>query len=135
MPSMPLGAWIGGTRSTVNLGDAMDFLCRIHCRPDQLPILLAQSAESLPNAVSWADFGSGCIWATFDTLDTAQWHRLIQMADRHQGHALLVKATDKLKQAHDVFGTSRSSWTIMHRIKAVLDPHNIFCPGRMPGRV
>jgi FAD/FMN-containing dehydrogenase len=112
-----------------------DFLCRIHCRPDRLPTFLAQSAESLPNAVAWADFGSGCLWAAFDMLDDAQWRLLTQMTARHQGHALLVKATEQFKQAHDVFGPPQTGWTIMHRIKAELDPHDIFCPGRMPGLV
>jgi FAD/FMN-containing dehydrogenase len=124
--------WIGPL--SANLGQR-DFLCRIHCRPDRLPTFLAQSAEFLSNAVAWADFGSGCLWAVFDTLDDAQWRLLTQMAAHHQGHALLVKATDQFKQAHDVFGPPQTGWTIQHRIKAVLDPHNIFCPGRMPGRV
>jgi FAD/FMN-containing dehydrogenase len=81
------------------------------------------------------DFASGCIWAAFDALDAGRWHLLTQMAARHQGHALLVKAPTEFKQAHDVFGPPRTGWTLMHRIKAVLDPHHIFCPGRMPGRV
>jgi glycolate oxidase subunit GlcD len=112
-----------------------NFLCRIHCRPDRLPTFFAQSAESLPNSVAWVDFASGCIWAAFDTMDAANWRLLTQMAARHQGHALLLKATAEFKQAHDVFGPPRTGWSIMHRIKAALDPHHIFCPGRMPGRV
>ena len=112
-----------------------NFLCRIHCRPDQVPGFLAESAELLSNAVVWVDFGSGCIWTAFDGLDAAHWHAMLQMAARHQGHALLLKATDEFKQAHDVFGPAQTGWTIMHRVKAVLDPHNLFCPGRMPGRV
>ncbi len=112
-----------------------DFLCRIHCRPDRLPNLLAQSAESLSNPVAWADFGSGCLWVTFDSLEVSEWRLLTHMANRHHGHAVLVKATDKFKRDHDVFGPSRASWTIMRRIKAVLDPHHIFSPGRMPGRI
>ncbi len=112
-----------------------DFLCRVHCRPDRLPAFLAQSAQSLPNAVLRVDFGSGCTWAAFDAMDAERWHVLTQTAARHQGHALLVKASDEFKQAHDVFGPPQTGWDVMHRIKAVLDPHRIFCPGRMPGRV
>jgi FAD/FMN-containing dehydrogenase len=112
-----------------------DFLCRIHCRPDRLPAFLALSAQCLPNAVAWVDFGSGCIWAAFDALDAEQWHVLTQAAVRHQGHALLVKATGEFKRAQDVFGPPRTGWAVMRRIKDALDPHHIFCPGRMPGRV
>jgi FAD/FMN-containing dehydrogenase len=39
------------------------------------------------------------------------------------------------KKHNDVFGTTRPEWKIMHRIKAALDPHNIFAPGRLPGKV
>jgi glycolate oxidase subunit GlcD len=124
--------WIGPQSAHLVQGS---FLCRIHCRPDRLQAFLAECVEYLPKAVVWVDFGSGCIWAAFDMLDAAQWNGLTQTAVRHQGHALLVKATDKFKQAHDVFGPPQTGWTIMHRIKAVLDPHHIFCPGRMPGRV
>lgn len=112
-----------------------NFLCRIHCRPDLLPDFLARSAESLPNGIAWADFGSGCCWAAYDTLDTAQWNLLTGTAARCQGHALLVKAGGEFKNNHDVFGPPRTDWAVMHRIKDVLDPRHVFCPGRMPGRV
>jgi FAD/FMN-containing dehydrogenase len=48
---------------------------------------------------------------------------------------MLEKAPLAFKEQNDVFGKSRPEWKIMHRIKAALDPHHIFAPGRLPGKV
>ena len=44
---------------------------------------------------------------------------------------MIEKAPEEFKQENDVFGRSRPEWGIMHRLKNVLDPENIFAPGRL----
>ena len=42
---------------------------------------------------------------------------------------------DDFRQENDVFGSPRLEWKVMHRIKAAMDPDNIFAPGSLPGKV
>jgi len=81
------------------------------------------------------DFGCGRILAGTDQLNGDQWNTICRQAQEHNGHILLEKAPDDFKKHHDVFGLPNSAWKIMHRIKAELDPDNIFAPGRLPGKV
>ena len=50
------------------------------------------------------------------------------------GHLMLKKAPAEFKKNHDVFGPVRPEWKIMHKVKEALDPHQIFSPGRLPGK-
>jgi len=81
------------------------------------------------------DFGCGRILAGMDNLSDDQWERTSGLARKHDGHVLLEKAPDDFKMRNDVFGQPNPAWKIMHRIKAELDPDNIFAPGRLPGKV
>jgi glycolate oxidase subunit GlcD len=81
------------------------------------------------------DFGCGRLLAGLDELSDDDWAHLGEIIDHHSGHGLLVKAPDDFRQRNDVFGRPRPEWKVMHRIKAALDPDNIFAPGRLPGRV
>jgi FAD/FMN-containing dehydrogenase len=81
------------------------------------------------------DFGCGRVMAGIDDLSDEQWSLLCELALEHDGHILLEKAPDEFKKRNDVFGLPSSAWKVMHRIKAELDPHNLFAPGRLPGRV
>jgi FAD/FMN-containing dehydrogenase len=55
--------------------------------------------------------------------------------DQQGGHGLLMKAPDDFRKENDVFGPPRPEWKVMHRIKAAMDPDNIFAPGALPGKV
>jgi FAD/FMN-containing dehydrogenase len=81
------------------------------------------------------DFGCGRLLAGLDDMSDDDWVRLCERIDRHNGHGLLVKAPDDFRKRNDVFGTPRPEWKVMHRIKAAMDPNNIFAPGCLPGRV
>ena len=81
------------------------------------------------------DFGCGRLLAGLDDMSDDDWARLCQRIDQHDGHGLLVKAPDEFRKRNDVFGTPRPEWKVMHRIKAALDPDNIFAPGCLPGKV
>ena len=81
------------------------------------------------------DFGCGRVLAGLETLSNADWARLCEVIDQQGGHGLLMKAPDDFRKENDVFGTPRPEWKVMHRIKAAMDPDNIFAPGALPGKV
>jgi len=81
------------------------------------------------------DFGCGRLLAGLDELSDDDWAHLGEIIDQQSGHGLLVKAPDDFRQRNDVFGRPRPEWKVMHRIKAALDPDNIFAPGSLPGKV
>ncbi|MBW2443024.1 MAG: FAD-binding protein [Deltaproteobacteria bacterium] len=81
------------------------------------------------------DFGCGRVLAGLETLSNADWARLCEVIDKQGGHGLLMKAPDDFRKENDVFGTPRPEWKVMHRIKAAMDPDNVFAPGALPGKV
>ena len=81
------------------------------------------------------DFGCGRILAGFDELSDEQWSGLSNLAVKHDGHVLLEKTPEDFRKRNDVFGAPSTAWKVMHKIKAELDPDNIFAPGRLPGKV
>jgi len=81
------------------------------------------------------DFGCGRILAGLNGLSDEQWRRVCSLATDNEGHVMLEKAPDDFRKANDVFGLPSSSWKIMHKIKAELDPEGTFAPGRLPGKV
>jgi FAD/FMN-containing dehydrogenase len=81
------------------------------------------------------DYGCGRIFAGFETMPDGMWGQLCDVGNQLGGHVVLEKATAEFKAHNDVFGFDRPEWKVMHRIKNALDPHHIFAPGRMPGKV
>jgi len=79
------------------------------------------------------DLGCGRVIAALDDLSGENWKKICKASTKSGGHVLLEKAPEAFKKEHDVFGPVRSEWQIMHRIKAELDPYDIFAPGRLPG--
>jgi FAD/FMN-containing dehydrogenase len=81
------------------------------------------------------DFGCGRVLAGLEALSNADWAPLCEVIDQQGGHGLLMKAPDDFRKENDVYGTPRPEWKVMHRIKAAMDPDNIFAPGALPGKV
>jgi FAD/FMN-containing dehydrogenase len=81
------------------------------------------------------DFGGGLILAGFEKLEDETWQRICRLAAGFEGYAVLMKAPPAFKRRHDVFGPPDTSWPLLHRIKAALDPRGVFSPGRLPGRL
>ncbi len=100
---------------------------------------VAGFAESLngrlPKAKLFLDGGCGRILAGFEDLQDGIWGQICDLGHQLDGHVVMEKAPVEFKKRHDVFGTEHPAWKVMHRIKAALDPHNIFAPGRLPGKV
>jgi D-lactate dehydrogenase (cytochrome)/glycolate oxidase len=108
-------------RADFPLDRVADFIKALDGRPVLAGILL--------------DFGCGRILAGLDALSNDDWMRLCELIDQRDGHGLLIKAPDDFRKQNDVFGTSRPEWKVMHRIKAAMEPDNIFAPGCLPGKV
>ncbi len=81
------------------------------------------------------DSGNGRIYAGITNLNDEQWRRICDYASDNYGHVILEKAPNDFKERNDVFGLPNSAWAIMHRIKAELDPDNIFSTGQLPGKI
>ena len=109
------------------------FLLRADLPLNKLPAFISAGWEALHGAAVLVDFGCGRVLAAIPTLEAGTWTRLGEIAEETGGHAILQKASREFAQQHDVFGPPRPSWQVMHRIKAALDPHNVFAPGRLPG--
>jgi FAD/FMN-containing dehydrogenase len=81
------------------------------------------------------DFGCGRILAGSSEVSDESWQEIGRRIRELAGHAVLEKCPDEFKTRHDVFGSPRPEWDLMHRVKDILDPKHVFAPGRMPGRV
>ncbi|MBM4043445.1 MAG: FAD-binding protein, partial [Planctomycetes bacterium] len=92
-------------------------------------------ATVLPNpARCLLDFGCGRVTLGFASLSDEEWAALCSAASDAGGHVVAEKAPAEFKQQHDVFAPERPAWNVMRRLKAALDPHGVFAPGRLPGR-
>ena len=112
-----------------------DFLLRADVPLDRLAEWFVSMQPSLPLHYPFLDFGNGRAILGLETLERTKWRDIADKALEMGGHALIEKAPEEFKQENDVFGRSRPEWGIMHRLKNVLDPENIFAPGRLPGKV
>jgi FAD/FMN-containing dehydrogenase len=111
------------------------FTLRADVPLDEVAGFVTFLSSRLTDVKMFLDFGCGRILAGFEVTQADVWRQICDFGDQRGGHVLLEKAPVEFKKHNDVFGTTRPQWKIMHRIKAALDPHNIFAPGRLPGKV
>jgi len=93
---------------------------------------LSAAAEKLGSASVLVDFGCGRVTASDESLTDDRWKQFRETARSAGGHAVLEKAPRELADSESVFGPPRADWPMMQRIKAALDPHDVFAPGRLP---
>jgi FAD/FMN-containing dehydrogenase len=91
--------------------------------------------ERLSEPQLYLDYGCGRIYAGFEIMPDGMWGQLCDVGNQLGGHVVMEKATVGFKAHYDVFGIGRPEWKVMHRIKDTLDPHHIFAPGCMPGKI
>ena len=125
----------GRFTESYQLLEGFDFLLRADAPINQLADLFADFTPFLPRHYPFLDLGNGRVWVGLETMTGDNWLRLADLSAEQGGHAFMEKATGKFKKENDVFGRYRPEWDIMHRLKTVLDPGNIFSPGRLPGNV
>ena len=114
--------------------DRFDFLLRADMPLDRLVTFFGSAQPSFSVHYPFLDFGNGRITLGLEEITDAAWLDLIDLSSKLGGHVLMEKALDVFKQHNDVFGRPRAEWRLMHTLKKVLDPGNIFAPGRLPGR-
>jgi hypothetical protein len=111
-----------------------DFLLRADLPLDEVAPFVRETDPFLRADSLFVDFGCGRIRAGLSELPDETWERLCMLTGKMGGHTLLEKAEDAFKKRQDVFGPPQPAWRVMHKLKNALDPHNIFAPGRLPGR-
>jgi FAD/FMN-containing dehydrogenase len=111
------------------------FVLRTAAPPDRAGRAAAILRQQATVEALLVDFGSGRVLAGLRDVKDASWHEIGQRLRELAGHAVLEKSPDEFKTRHDVFGSPRPEWDLMHRVKDILDPKHVFAPGRMPGRV
>ena len=111
------------------------FVLRADLPLDELTGFVKQLSDRLKGTDMFLDFGCGRILAGFDVMPDDTWGPLCDLGAQLGGHLMMDKAPIAFKEKNDVFGKRRQEWKIMHRIKAALDPHSVFAPGRLPGKV
>jgi len=111
-----------------------DFCLCTNLRIDAIESFLSKSESNLPDAFILADFACGRVSAGMPALGPENWRALLASSNESGGSVVLEKAPSEFKKGFDVFGPPRPEWQLFHRLKATLDPHAVFCPGRLPGR-
>ncbi len=120
--------------STPQFFDEAPFVVRVDLPLDHVTPFLLVHKDELCEPAAVADLGCGRILAPRITLSTGNWAEICEAAREAGGHAIVEKAPPSFRTEHDVFGPPRADWQVMHRIKAALDPHNVFASGRLPGK-
>ena len=109
------------------------FVLRADLPLDKVVGFISCARDLLPEAAVLVDFGCGRVTAATSSLKSGAWTQAFEILENAEGHAVLEKAPEHFKKGCDVFGPPGADWQLMHKIKAGLDPHNIFAPGRLPG--
>jgi glycolate oxidase FAD binding subunit len=117
-------------RDVLPLADRQDRLVwRLSVTPSDAPAILARLKDKLDlrYVMDWA---GGLIWLDVPPTDDAS--AAIIRAAVPAGHATLVRAPEPVRAAVDVFHEPPAALrALAARVKASLDPANLFNPGRM----
>jgi glycolate oxidase subunit GlcD len=111
------------------------FILRVDLPLDQVTECVQSLDKWLLEPRLFLDCGCGRIFAGFKNMPDGMWGQLCELGNQLGGHVVMEKATHEFKEDNDVYGFDRPEWKVMHRIKNALDPHQIFAPGCMPGKV
>ncbi|MBW2436050.1 MAG: FAD-binding protein [Deltaproteobacteria bacterium] len=111
------------------------YIVRADLPLDRVPGFVESLDRWLPESRLFVDYGCGRIFVGFENMPNGLWPQLCEAGSQLGGHVVMEKATAEFKTNNDVFGVHRPEWKVMHRIKAALDPQQVFSPGRLPGKV
>lgn len=127
--------WCGPFAETFKAIAGHPYIIRVGTPPDHVVKAAQIITEQWPQIPVLVDFGCGRIVAGIDQMAGDFWKELVRRIHELEGYVVLEKAPDEFKRFNDVFGVPLPEWNLMHRVKAAIDPKNLFAPGRMPGRV
>ncbi|MFP4056702.1 MAG: FAD-linked oxidase C-terminal domain-containing protein [Candidatus Brocadiia bacterium] len=102
-----------------------------------LPIdrAMAFAAEADLSHGSRVDLGCGRVLAGLDELSRHRWRWLCDLARTAGGTVVLERAPREFRETHRRDAVRGPEWRLMRRLKAALDPHGLFAPGRLPGEM
>jgi glycolate oxidase FAD binding subunit len=104
---------------------------RVSTAPTRGPAVAAALARTR-DATWFYDWGGGLVWIATDAAGDAGAAELRAVLSPHGGHATLVRAPAAVRAAVAVFEEPPAPLMRVQRgIKAALDPHGLFSPGRM----
>ena len=112
------------------IAEALDrAIWRVSVRPSQgAELIEALGATALASQFDW---GGGLIWIATDPTGAAA-EAVRATASVRGGHATLMRADERLRTRVEVFEPLDDFWRAQTRkLKASLDPHSLFNPGRM----
>jgi glycolate oxidase FAD binding subunit len=93
---------------------------------------LSEALRREADAELIADWAGGLIWAAVPASADAKAAIVRREARRTGGHATLIRASDAVKEAVDVFEPLDGGLAALHeRVRASFDPHHLFNRGRM----
>jgi glycolate oxidase subunit GlcD len=111
---------------------------RLDLPPNHVAAFLSARQDLTRGAGLLADLGCGRISVALPHLAASRWTQWCAAAGDLDGTVVLETmpddAADALRSQHGVCGPPRADWPLMHKIKTALDPHEIFAPGRLPGK-
>jgi D-lactate dehydrogenase (cytochrome)/glycolate oxidase len=113
---------------------ALPFVLRAGAPLNEVHALVHTTDEAGAVSDMVLDLGCGRIFCGFESVSDDLWKRLCDRAETLKGHVAMDKAPADFKGRHDIFGTERPEWRMIHKVKDALDPNNIFSPGRLPGK-
>jgi glycolate dehydrogenase FAD-binding subunit len=93
------------------------------------------TADFRPEIVT--DVAMGIVWLSLEVDDVAtQWFaKLIDEAQAHRGHAIVLSAPTNLKRGINVWGPAPPTLSLMREIKRQFDPEGLLNPGRFVGGI
>jgi glycolate oxidase FAD binding subunit len=107
-----------------------DSVWRISVKPSDGPLVVRALAAVLDLRCLY-DWGGGLVWLATGAPDAGAAH-LREVVSRHGGHATLVRASEDVRNAVDVFDPPDAPVTALtRRLKETFDPAGILNPGRM----
>lgn len=111
---------------------------RVDVPPNRIAAFLGELPAATDGTQLLADLGCGRLTVALPELSAARWSQWCTAAGAQDGTVVLEQlpahAADDLRAPAGLCGPPRADWPLMHRIKAALDPHDIFAPGRLPGQ-
>ena len=105
---------------------------RLSLTPDKGASVVAQIAGVVLGAEAFYDWGGGLVWLALPARDDAAASVVRGAVDEAGGHALLVRASEKVRRNTAVFHPQPAALAALSaRLKRGFDPDGVLNPGRM----
>jgi len=93
------------------------------------------TADFRPEIVTDVAMGIVCLSLEVDDVATQWFAKLIDEAQAHRGHAIVLSAPTNLKRGIDVWGPAPPTLSLMREIKRQFDPEGLLNQGRFVGGI